>query len=80
MAPNRGVGPRVPPITTGVPIYIHDYFGAGRHAKVVSTAAKDLVNDGNDYKSMPPLTGDESLVAEVKDARWPAGSRREVTS
>ena len=26
---NRGVGPRVPPITKGVPIYIHDHFGPG---------------------------------------------------
>ncbi|MBC8351647.1 MAG: hypothetical protein H8E66_06640 [Planctomycetes bacterium] len=68
---NRGVGPRVTPITKGVPIYIHDHFGPGRHAKVVSIAAKDLVNDGNEYKSSPPLTGDESRVAEVKDAHWP---------
>jgi hypothetical protein len=68
---NRGVGPRVPPITKGVPIYIHDHFGSGRHAKVVSTAAKDLINDGNDYKPLPPLTSDESRVAEVKDVEWP---------
>ena len=68
---NRGVGPRVAPITKGVPIYIHDYFGPGRHAKVVSTAAKDLINDGNAYRPASPLTGDESRVAEVKDAVWP---------
>ena len=68
---NRGVGPRVPPITKGVPIYIHDHFGPGRHAKVISTAAKDLFNDGNNYKPMPPLTGNESVVAEVKEADWP---------
>jgi len=68
---NRGVGTRVPPITKGVPIYIHDYFGPGRHAKVVSTAAKDLVEDGNDYKPLPPLTASESRVAEVKNVTWP---------
>ena len=68
---NRGVGPRVPPITKGVPIYIHDHFGRGRHAKVVSTAAKDLIGDGNKYTSQPPLTGNEARVAEVADARWP---------
>ncbi len=68
---NRGVGPRVPPITDGVPIYLHDYFGAGRHAKVVSTAAKDLINDGNEYRQEPTVTGDESRLAEVKDVQWP---------
>ena len=31
-----GVGTRVAPITRDVPIYIHDYIGTGRHAKVVS--------------------------------------------
>ena len=68
---NRGVGPRVAPITKGVPIFIFDYFGPGRHAKVVSTAAKDLLNDGNQYKPMPPLTGNESRVAEVRGLTWP---------
>jgi len=68
---NRGVGPRVAPITKGVPIYIHDYFGPGRHAKVVSTAAKDLIEDGNKYTSQPPLTGNEARVAEVANVQWP---------
>ncbi|MCH5372596.1 MAG: hypothetical protein JJ992_01365, partial [Planctomycetes bacterium] len=68
---NRGVGPRVPPITKGVPIFIHDYFGPGRHAKVVSTAAQDLLGDGNAYRSLPPLTGDEARVAEVEGVAWP---------
>jgi hypothetical protein len=68
---NRGVGTRVPPITRGVPIFIHDYFGAGRHAKVVSTAAKDLIGDGNTYRSEPMLTSTESRVAEVENIEWP---------
>lgn len=68
---NRGVGPRVKPITKGVPIFIHDYFGPGRHAKVVSTAAEDLIEDGNKYVAEPPLTGNESRVAEVADVAWP---------
>ena len=68
---NRGVGPRIRPITNGVPIFIHDYFGTGRHAKVVSTAAKDLIGDGNTYREEPTLTGNESRVAEVNDATWP---------
>lgn len=68
---NRGVGPRVKPMTDGVPIYLHDYYGPGRHAKVVSTAATDLLQDGNTYREEKPLTGDESRVAEVSTATWP---------
>ena len=37
---NLGGGPRTPPQTPhGVPVYLHDYYGPGRHAKVVSTHA-----------------------------------------
>jgi len=68
---NRGVGPRVPPITDGVPIFIHDYFGPDRDVKVVSTAAKDLMKDGKEYLEVASLTGNESLAAEVADVEWP---------
>jgi hypothetical protein len=69
---NRGGTVRVDPIVDkGVPYYIHDYFGPGRHAKVVSTKAADLLKDGNEYRTQPPLTGDESVVAEVKGLAWP---------
>ncbi len=69
---NLGGGPRLQPSTPkGVPVYIHDYYGPGRHAKVVSTRAKDLLNDGNKYREEPPLTGDESVVAEVSGIDFP---------
>jgi hypothetical protein len=69
---NLGVSPRYGPKTPqGVPIYLHDYYGAGRHAKVVSTRAKDLIGDGSKYREELPLTGDESRVAEVKDVEFP---------
>jgi hypothetical protein len=69
---NRGGTVRVDPIVDkGVPYYIHDYFGPGRHAKVVSTRAADLLKDGNEYRAQSPLTGDESVVAEVKGLAWP---------
>jgi hypothetical protein len=69
---NLGGGPRPTPKTEhGVPCYVHDYFGPGRHAKVVSTKAKDLLSDGNSYRSEPPLTGDESVVAEVTGIEFP---------
>jgi hypothetical protein len=54
-----------------VPYYIHDYYGPGRHAKIVSTAAHDLIDDGHEYHEERPLTGDESRVAEVHDVPWP---------
>jgi hypothetical protein len=69
---NLGGGPRPTPKTPkGVPVYLHDYYGPGRHAKVVSTRAKDLIGDGNAYRAEPPLTGDESRVAEVHDIPFP---------
>jgi hypothetical protein len=69
---NLGGGPRPTPKTPqGVPIYLHDYYGPNRHAKVVSTRAKDLINDGNKYHEEVPLTGDESRVAEVHDIAFP---------
>ena len=45
---NVGGGTRTPPTTpNGVPIYLLDYFGPGRHARVVSTRAEDLLADGS---------------------------------
>lgn len=69
---NLGGGPRLKPKTKkGVPIYLHDWYGVGEHAKVVSTRAKDLLNDGNIYQKDEPLTGDESVVAKVKNVAFP---------
>ncbi len=69
---NLGGGPRPMPKTErGVPIYLHDWFGPGRHAKVTSTKSSDLTSDGLTYREEPPLTGDESRVAEVKDVAFP---------
>src|SRR4051812_9323538 len=69
---NVGGGTRTPPTTPrGVPIYLLDHFGPGRHARVVSSRARDLLGDGNAYRSAPPLTGDLSRVAEVSDVAFP---------
>ena len=57
---------------TGVPVYLHDWYGPGRHAKVEATNAKDFGADGLKYRAEPPLTGHESQVAEVRRrARFP---------
>src|SRR5262249_19946084 len=49
----------------------HDWYGPGRHAKVVSTRARDLIGDGNKYRADEPLTGDESRVAQVRGVKFP---------
>ncbi|HZZ72497.1 MAG TPA: G8 domain-containing protein [Pirellulales bacterium] len=69
---NLGGGPRPTPTTeSGVAYYMHDWYGPGRDAKVVSVKAKDLLADGNVYHADAPLTGDESVVAEVKGVEFP---------
>ena len=69
---NLGGGPRLQPSTPkGVPYFLHDHFGPGKHAKVVSTRSKDLLGDGNKYAKEPGLTGDESVAAEVANVNFP---------
>jgi hypothetical protein len=69
---NLGGGPRPTPKTEkGVPIYIHDWYGPGQDARIVSTKAKAELSDGNEYRADEPLTGDESRVARVKNVPWP---------
>ena len=70
---NLGGGPRPTPKTsTSVPVFIHDYYGSGRHAKVVSVKSGEFkAENGSAFKSDPPLTGDESRVAEVRDVSFP---------
>ena len=54
-----------------MPVYLHDWFGPGRHAKIVSTKTRELKEDGLEYRSEPLLTGDESRVTEVRDVAFP---------
>jgi hypothetical protein len=69
---NLGGSTRVDPfVDRGVPYFLHDYFGPGKHAKIVSVKAKHLIEDGNTYREQRPLTGDETRVAEVTDVKWP---------
>jgi len=74
---NLGGGPRPQPkYPTSVPIYMHNYYGSGRHARVVSVRsgeikANETRSSDATYKSEPPLTGDESRVAEVHDVEFP---------
>ena len=60
-----------PPTDKGVAIFVHDHFGPGKHAKVISTQATDLMADGNKYREDPPFTGENSRVAEVQNVEFP---------
>jgi hypothetical protein len=70
---NRGGGPRPDPESpTSVPVYLHDYYGPGKHAKIVSTKSGDFVSaDGSTFASEEALTGDESRVVEVAGVEFP---------
>jgi hypothetical protein len=69
---NLGGGTRDDPKTpNGVPVYLHDWYGPGRTARIVSTKAKDQLADGRTYKKEPPLTGDSSVVTEVSGVEFP---------
>jgi len=70
---NLGGSPRPQPDTpTSVPIYLHDHFGPGRHARIISTRSGELKGpESKDYRSEEPLTGDDSRVAEVGNIAFP---------
>jgi hypothetical protein len=69
---NLGGGPRPTPKTAkGVPVYVHDWFGPGRHAMVVSTRSPEFKSTPDRFRAEAPLTGDESRVAEVKGVALP---------
>lgn len=70
---NLGGGPRPQPKTEkGVPVYVHDWFGAGRIAKVASTRSPEYKAKPEEYRAEAPLTGNESRVAEVAGVPFPA--------
>jgi hypothetical protein len=69
---NLGGGPRPKPKTQkGVPVYLHDWFGPGRDAMVVSTRSPEFKLNPDTFHAEAPLTGDESRVAEVKGTAFP---------
>jgi hypothetical protein len=69
---NLGGGPRPQPKTAkGVPVYLHDWYGPGRHAMVVSTRSPEYKASPETFHTDAPLTGDESRAAEVKGVAFP---------
>jgi hypothetical protein len=67
----------VPPKTPQdvMPVYLHDYYGPGRHAKLVWSHSKHYAEDGLKYHEEAPLTGKQygmaTVVAEVADVKFP---------
>lgn len=69
---NLGGGPRPEPkFEKGVPVYLHDWFGEGRTAMVVSVKSGEFKLAPEKYHEERPLTGSGSRVAEVKDVPFP---------
>lgn len=69
---NLGGGPRpTPKSEESVPVFMHDYFGPGRHAKVVSVKTGEYVKQPSRFREEAPLTGDQSRVAEVTNVEFP---------
>ena len=69
---NLGGGPRpTPKSEKGVPVYLHDWFGPGRTALVVSTKSGEFKAGPGAFRAEAPLTGDMSRAAEVTDVAFP---------
>ncbi|MFO0800903.1 MAG: G8 domain-containing protein [Gemmataceae bacterium] len=69
---NLGGGPRpVPKSEKGVSVYLHDWFGPGRTAQVVSVNSGEYKAAESAFRSESPLTGNESRVAEVSGVAFP---------
>jgi hypothetical protein len=58
-----------------MPIYLHDYYGPGRHAKAVWIHSKHYADDGLNYREEKPLCGRHydmaTVAAEVKGVEFP---------
>ena len=69
---NLGGGPRpVPASEKGVPVYLHDWFGPGKHAQVSSVKSGEFKADPTKFRSEKFVTGDESRLTEVKGITFP---------
>lgn len=60
-----------PDTASCVPMYLHDYFGPGRHAKIVTVKSAHLRFERHNYRHLASLTGAEARVAEVRDVAFP---------
>jgi hypothetical protein len=58
-----------------MPVYLHDYYGKGRHAKAVWSHSNHVAEDGLKYREESPLSGEQygmkTVVAEVSNVEFP---------
>jgi hypothetical protein len=68
----RGGGAVVEPVTaTSVPVFLHDHFGPGRHAKVIVQRDCGGEPQGAAYRTIAPVTGEDAVAAEVAGVEFP---------
>ncbi len=70
----RGGGARVDPVTrSSVPVYLHDFHGAGRHVRVITERDRDHLekDEAATYRREAPLTGEDAVATEVRDVPFP---------
>jgi len=65
-----GGGPRNSKLQNAVAYYFHDYPGAGKVTRVVSTKFPDEMK-GGDYQSVDGFTGRDVRAADVKNVTFP---------
>ncbi len=69
---NLGGGPRPQPKSEkGVSIFLHDWFGEGQDAEVVSMRSPEYKANPSKYVQVKDLTGDESRAANVSQSEFP---------
>jgi hypothetical protein len=55
-----------------IPYYFHDWYGPGRHAKLLTAQMAERVSDGLEYKEGPaPFMGKKMKAAEARDVEFP---------
>ncbi|HVE39942.1 MAG TPA: G8 domain-containing protein [Planctomycetota bacterium] len=64
--------PKDAPADDVIPYVFHDWFGPGRHAKLLTAQMAERANDGLEYKEGPaPFVGKKMKAAEARDIEFP---------
>ncbi len=64
--------PKNPPPDDLIPYVFHDWFGPGRHARLLTARMVEKAGDGLEYQAGPaPFAGKSMRVVEVKDVPFP---------
>lgn len=64
--------PKDPPPDDLIPYYFHDWFGPGRHAKLLTAQMVERAGDGLEYRDGPaPFVGRKMKSAETRDVEFP---------